>query len=174
MEQRTILVVDDEDLVLRAFCRAPSHLCVVAAKTGAEAREIARARHLDAAVIDYMLGDGECGLDLVRELRRENALVKLVVASAYACTEMAVMAMRAGADYVKVKPLTPRAVVKWLETAAWDDNDPSETPSMERMQWEYVHRVLRESDGNISEAARRLRIERLTLRRHLGKPAPRH
>src|SRR5213078_4645103 len=126
MEQRTILVVDDEDLVLRAFCRAPSHLCVVAAKTGAEAREIARARHLDAAVIDYMLGDGECGLDLVRELRRENALVKLVVAGPHACTEMAVMAMRAGGHYRERKPPPPRAVVKWLDTADWGENRPSE------------------------------------------------
>lgn len=174
MEQQAILVVDDDESFLRAFCRAPNTVNVVAAKTLADARQIVHAMHFDVAVIDCMLANGECGLDLVRELRRDGSMLKLIVASGYACTEVTVTAMRAGADYVTAKPLTPRAVVAWLETGTCVDDDPLATPSMERMQWEYARRVLRESDGNISEAARRLKIERITLRRHLAKRAPRH
>ncbi len=86
--------------------------------------------------------------------------------------QVAVEATRAGADDVKVKPCTPQTVLSWVEQGVWTDADPRSTPSLERMEWEYVRRVVSDCGHNQSEAARRLKIERLTLRRQLRKRAP--
>jgi two-component system response regulator RegA len=52
---------------------------------------------------------------------------------------------------------------------------PSELlPSVERLGWEYIQRVLMEYKGNVSATARALRMHRKTLQRKLGRhPVPR-
>jgi two-component system response regulator RegA len=45
-------------------------------------------------------------------------------------------------------------------------------PSPERVQWDYIQLVLRDCDGNISLAARRLHMYRRTLQRKLAKLPP--
>jgi two-component system response regulator RegA len=48
------------------------------------------------------------------------------------------------------------------------------TPSLARVEWEHINRVLQDSGGNISEAARRLGLHRRSLQRKLAKyPVPR-
>ena len=47
------------------------------------------------------------------------------------------------------------------------------TPSLARVEWEHINRVLADSGGNISEAARRLGLHRRSLQRKLEKyPVP--
>ena len=41
--------------------------------------------------------------------------------------------------------------------------------SVDRLEWEHIHRVMAEHDGNISATARALRMHRRTLQRKLGK-----
>ena len=48
-----------------------------------------------------------------------------------------------------------------------------EVPSLARVEWEHIQRVLADSGGNISEAARRLGIHRRSLQRKLQKYPPR-
>ena len=43
---------------------------------------------------------------------------------------------------------------------------------MARVQWEYVHKVLVDANGNISAAARRLGIHRQSLQRKLKTLPP--
>ncbi len=93
--------------------------------------------------------------------------------SGYGTVEMTVAAMRAGADDVKQKPVAPRALLHWVATGTWEGGDGSQTATAERVSWEYARRVVADCGGNHSEAARRLGIERATLRRQLRKPAPR-
>nr|WP_275938787.1 helix-turn-helix domain-containing protein [Sorangium cellulosum] len=42
-------------------------------------------------------------------------------------------------------------------------------PSLERVEWEYLQRVLADCDGNISEAACKLRMHRRSLQRKLSR-----
>ena len=52
--------------------------------------------------------------------------------------------------------------------------DPSPVPTLARVEWEHINRVLADCGGNISEAARVLGIHRRSLQRKLAKfPAPR-
>ena len=50
------------------------------------------------------------------------------------------------------------------------DLDP---PSLERVKWEHVSRVLADCGGNVSEAARKLKLHRRSLQRMLQKFPPR-
>ena len=45
-------------------------------------------------------------------------------------------------------------------------------PSLARAEWEHINRVLSDADGNISEAARRLKVHRRSLQRKLQKYPP--
>jgi transcriptional regulator of acetoin/glycerol metabolism len=45
-------------------------------------------------------------------------------------------------------------------------------PSLERVQWEYIHAVLNSCAGNVSEAARQLGIHRQSLQRMLRRHPP--
>jgi two-component system response regulator RegA len=48
------------------------------------------------------------------------------------------------------------------------------TPSLAKVVWEHIERVLADCDGNISESARRLGITRRTLQLKLKKNPPRN
>ena len=41
--------------------------------------------------------------------------------------------------------------------------------SVDRLEWEHIHKVLQENDGNISATARSLKMHRRTLQRKLAK-----
>lgn len=53
------------------------------------------------------------------------------------------------------------------------DETAADAPSLARVEWEHIQRVLTDCDGNISEAARRLGLHRRSLQRKLGKVPPR-
>jgi two-component system response regulator RegA len=46
---------------------------------------------------------------------------------------------------------------------------PHEVPSLARVEWEHISRVVADCGGNISEAARVLRMQRRSLQRKLAK-----
>ena len=51
--------------------------------------------------------------------------------------------------------------------------DAADPPSLERVKWEHVSRVLSDCGGNVSEAARKLKLHRRSLQRMLQKFPPR-
>ena len=46
---------------------------------------------------------------------------------------------------------------------------PMDTPSLARVEWEHIQRVLADCNGNVSEAARALSMHRRSLQRKLAK-----
>ena len=67
-------------------------------------------------------------------------------------------------------------ILAGFERGRADVDQPPETshdvPSLARAEWEHIHRVLADCQGNISDAARRLGIHRRSLQRKLRKRAP--
>jgi two-component system response regulator RegA len=49
---------------------------------------------------------------------------------------------------------------------------PAQVPSLARVEWEHIQRVLTDCGGNISQAARLLGIHRRSLQRKLSKYPP--
>ncbi len=62
--------------------------------------------------------------------------------------------------------------------AAFSGTEPpaaaDDVPTLARVEWEHIQRVLTDCDGNVSRAARALGIHRRSLQRKLAKdPGPR-
>lgn len=173
----TILVVDD-DAVLRgtlvhAFV-ARGFDATGAAKVE-DALSLSRKDPPEYAVVDLRLGS-ESGLDLVRELLREEPAMRIVVLTGYGSIATAVEATKLGAVYYLAKPADIDDILRAFGregSVPVPFDDGAEAPSLARAEWEHINRVLADCGGNISEAARRLRIHRRSLQRKLSKSAPR-
>ena len=166
-----ILVVDDDEQVLRAWRRAARGHLVVTASDAATARQLAHAERPDLAIIDLRLG-GASGIDLIRELKRDLPQLMVAMCSGYLSVAATVAAVRAGADIVAFKPITFQELLQRFEDRA-EAPDLDDTPTLARAEWEHIMRVLADCHGNISAAARRLGIYRSSLQRRLRKYAPR-
>lgn len=170
-----VLVVDDNEQILTSWKRgAGRERHVFTATDAATARTLARAEQIDLAIVDYRLGDGDgdSGLDLVRDLRTDAPDLAIALCSGYLSIDLAVAATRAGADVVVCKPITFREVLKRLDDGVCEPVT-EEPPTLARAEWEHIMRVLSDCNGNVSATARRLGIYRSSLQRKLRKYAPR-
>ncbi|HUK63763.1 MAG TPA: helix-turn-helix domain-containing protein, partial [Dongiaceae bacterium] len=84
----------------------------------------------------------------------------------------ALEAVRLGAAHYLTKPVDVDQILAALGGPA-PRAAATETPSLERVEWEHIQRVLHDCDGNVSRAARVLGIHRRTLQRKLSYRAPR-
>jgi two-component system response regulator RegA len=169
----SVLVVDDDEAILAGWRRSISReRRVFTATNGDEAHTVARRERLDLAIIDLRLGSGASGIDIVRSLRQAQPELQIALCSAYLSVATAVAAVQAGADHVLFKPVTFKEILRHI-TDVQEEPDLDETPTLARIEWEHIARVLADCDGNITLAARRLGIYRSSLQRKLRKHAPR-
>jgi DNA-binding NtrC family response regulator len=114
-EQR-LLIVDDEAevrLPMRLFFERQGYR-VVEAGSLAEAREAYTTARPDIAVLDYALPDGD-GLDLLHSLKQMDRAVPMVILTAHGSIDLAVRAIRAGAEQFFTKPVELPALRLVLE-----------------------------------------------------------
>ncbi len=169
-----LLLVDDDPVFGRvlatALGRRGFHVTLAASIT--QARGLLPELRVSHAVLDLRLPDGS-GLELLPLLRARLPQVRIVVLSGYASIPTAIDAIKLGATYYLAKPVDADAVVRAFDAgrpaAASSAPPPAEPPSVRRVEWEHIQRVLRDHDGNVSAAARALRMHRRTLQRKLGK-----
>ena len=166
-----ILIVDDDEpfrLALRnAFARRGYEVSL--AGSPAEADDAIRTGAPQYAVVDLRMPGGS-GLDVVRSLRSLPQPPQVVVLTGYGTIGTAVEAIRLGAINYLNKP----ADADEIEAALQGKRAPpmDDVPSLDRQEWEYLNRILADCNGNISEAARRLKMHRRTLQRKLQKHPP--
>src|SRR3989441_1743302 len=106
MEPAHILVVDDEKHILMVLREALMHFGyrVACAGSGAEALAAVRSELFDAAITDIRMPDMS-GLDLLREIKRQDESIEVIVMTGYPTITSAVEALKEGAyDYLS-KPL---------------------------------------------------------------------
>jgi DNA-binding NtrC family response regulator len=106
MEVAKILVVDDEPSILKLLKEALTQwgYHVACVNTGAEALEAIRTELFDAAITDIRMPEMS-GLDLLREIKRHDDSIEVVVMTGYPTIASAVEALKEGAyDYLS-KPL---------------------------------------------------------------------
>lgn len=170
---RTLLIVEDDtalrDRLVRAMCDrgfetlgVPDH---------ASALDAARQESPELALVDLRL-PGESGLAVIRDLKELDPLTVVVVLTGYGSIATAVESMKLGAASYLTKPADADQIV-----AAFDGTQPPDdanVPSLARVEWEHIQRVLTDCGGNVSKAARVLGIHRRSLQRKLSKyPASR-
>ena len=175
---RPLLVIDDDATFGRVLARALSSrgFEVINAGNADEARALTRRHQPRYCVLDLKLGE-ENGLRLIPDLHRLVPDMRILLLTGYASIATAVEAIKRGAHDYLAKPVDADAVVRALmdggDSPQVDDDDVLEAPeaplALRRLEWEHIHRVLTECDGNISETARRLGMHRRTLQRKLSK-----
>ena len=124
----------------------------------------------ECVVMDLRLPDGS-GLSLIKVLLALDPRMRVVMLTGYASIATAIEAVKLGAFYYLAKPCNVEDILAALSR----DREASCTPvcekplSVHRLEWEYINRVLRGNNGNVTATARELRMDRRTLQRKLNK-----
>ncbi len=175
-ESPLLLIVEDDDVLRGRLARAMTTrgFDVRQASNAEEAEAVARDEAPEMVVLDLRMPHSN-GLDLIPVLIGLDPNTRIVVLTGYGSVATAVEAVRRGATHYLTKPADADEIV-----AAFDrdsDAPPTATPplqpmSLDRVEWEHINRVLMDCQGNISEAARVLRIHRRSLQRKLARYPP--
>ncbi len=172
-DARSLLIVEDDLAFRERLVRAMQDRGYEATgvSSHAEALDAARRESPELALVDLRL-PGESGLSVVRDLKALDASTVVVVLTGYGSIATAVESIKLGAASYLTKPADADQIV-----AAFAGTQPAEEalpPSLARVEWEHIQRVLTDCSGNVSQAARMLGIHRRSLQRKLAKhPVPR-
>jgi len=166
-----ILVVDD-DATFR------ERLAFSLQKRGHEVRDddgthvlqAAREFQPEAALLDLKMPEGN-GLFLIPRLRELLPDLRMVILTGYGSIATAMEAVRLGAADYLTKPVDAGQIEAALSGRKPVPPDIS-IPSLDRVEWEHLQRILADCGNNISQAARLLGIDRRSLQRKLAKYPP--
>jgi two-component system, response regulator RegA len=173
------LVVDDDEVFRTRLCRALVQRKWEAdtAPGGEEALQIARDRSPDLVLVDLRM-PGKSGLEIVRELRTLDSSMTIIVLTGYGSIPTAISAMKKGADHYLTKPSDADQILAAYDmlrsNSEHSPEAPQTVPTLARVEWEHMQRVIADCNGNISQAARLLGIHRRSLQRKLAKHPPLH
>jgi two-component system response regulator RegA len=169
---KTLLLVDDDPVFLEVLAKALRKRGFDVREAGNidRANEILSEVALKFAIIDLRIG-ADSGLTLLRNLRGACPDVHAVVLTGYGSIATAVEAVKAGAQQYLTKPAAIEHIINALlnREPGIDTEVMPEPPSLRRLEWEHIQKVLSEHDGNISATARALGMHRRTLQRKLQK-----
>jgi two-component system response regulator RegA len=168
---RSVLVVDDDDVFRTRLGKAfqDRGFDVRTAHSAAEAIRLAQQDSPEFAVVDLRM-PGASGLEVVRELHAIDPASVIVMLTGYGSIATAVEAVRAGAVHYLSKPADiEQILLAFAGRTATASGSTLEVPSLARVEWEHIQRVLSDCDGNISQAARLLGLHRRSLQRKLSK-----
>ena len=175
-ERQAALIVDDDEVFRRSMCRAFSLRGWEAYEAADAHRALAAAREFspDLAVVDLRM-PRESGLDIVRLLRGLDATLFILMLTGYGSIATALEAVKCGANHYLTKPVDADQIVSVYNGL---HNAPGSAPlapvpSLARVEWEHINRVLADCSGNISQTAKLLGMHRRSLQRKLNKIPPR-
>lgn len=172
---RVALIVDDDDTFRSRLCRAfmSRGWEAVAASDGTQALDMARQSSPDLAVVDLRL-PGMSGLEIVERLRTLDETICIIMLTGYGSIATAVTATRLGANHYLGKPADADQILNaYLGiTRNQDETGAGSVPSLARVEWEHIQRILSDCGGNVSHAAKLLGLHRRSLQRKLAKYPP--
>jgi two-component system response regulator RegA len=167
----SMLLVDDDENFSHVLSRALNRrgFDVTVANSSSEALAMSE-RHFDQAIIDLKLADNS-GLALIAELKRRQPALEIVMLTGYSSVATAVEAVKLGAINYLCKPANTDEILAAFghQAANVAATIPENRPSIDRLEWEHIQKVLLEQGGNISATARVLGMHRRTLQRKLSK-----
>lgn len=167
-----LLIIDDDDIFCHVLERAMQRrgLESAVAHNGPQALELAERHQPELATMDLKL-EQESGLKLLPELLKIVPDCRVVILTGYSSIATAVEAIKLGAVNYLCKPVdADEVLVALTNTAGNPEIEVADNPpSINRLTWEHIQKVLQEHDGNISATARALGMHRRTLQRKLQK-----
>ena len=168
----SLLVVDDDITYCRVLATALKRrgFGVHTAHDVQSAYAVAERELPEYAVVDLKM-PGESGLTLIQKLNELDSHTRIVLLTGYASVATAVEAIKLGAVHYLIKPVDADEIVQAFGRDSGDPNVPIEEQrlSMDRLEWEYIQKALKDCGGNVSAAARSLDMHRRTLQRKLQR-----
>ena len=160
-----IMVCDD-----RAF-QARGHE-PIDAPTPDEAIELCKRFKPAWAVLDLKM-PGKTGIELIDDLTAIDPNLDIVILTGFGSIATAVEAVHRGAlDYLTKPADADQILAAFARDGELPPQVPDNQPTLARVEWEHIQRVLSDCGGNISQAARKLGIHRRSLQRKLAKMPP--
>ena len=172
MIDETLLIVDDDEVFAGVLARAMAKRFtrVFTAYDVEQAVASAREERPDKIVLDLKIHQSS-GLDIIEQLCEVSPAVAIVILTGYSSIATTVEAMKLGAVNYLCKPVNADELIQaFNDSSAGEEVDiPESPPSVGRLQWEHIQKVLGQNKGNISATARALGMHRRTLQRRLQK-----
>ena len=164
------LLVDDDEVfssvLAKVLVRRGNQ--AVTASNGEQALAQCSNTSIDRVVLDLKL-ERESGLSILQQLRELQPDLDVVILTGYSSISTAVEAIKMGATNYLCKPAGADEIIAAFEETGDKVEVQDSPPSVNRLEWEHIQRVLNENDGNISATARSLGMHRRTLQRKLQK-----
>ncbi|MEM6956068.1 MAG: response regulator [Myxococcota bacterium] len=180
MSAPSILLIDDDRILRGRLAQAFERrgLEVFQAEDGGSGLDAAKANQPELVLLDLRMPGGD-GLQLIPALLDVDGGTNIVVLTGYGSIATALEAVRLGATHYLTKPVDASEILAAFSRAEGqsylaEGGREIETPTLARVEWEHIQRVLVDEGGNISRAAARLGMHRRSLQRKLAKhPVPR-
>ena len=171
-----VLVVDDDQTFRSRLCRAFRDRGCEAheAATKEETLQLASDASPDFVLLDLKM-PGISGLDLIQGIKDLDSTIAVIILTGYGSIPTAMQALKLGADHYLSKPADAEQILeayRELNTDPTGKHTPTTVPSLARVEWEHIQRVLSDCSGNITQAAKLLGIHRRSLQRKLSKYPP--
>ncbi|HRJ71126.1 MAG TPA: response regulator [Terrimicrobiaceae bacterium] len=164
------MLIDDDEVFRETLARSlrrRGHEVVAADGHGAAA--CCQQFQPEAVLLDLKMPI-ENGLELVPQLQQAAPGARFVMLTGYGSIATALEAVKRGVSDYLTKPADTDQIEAALQgrAAAAAVN----VPSLDRVEWEHLQRILADCNNNISQAARLLGIDRRSLQRKLAKYPP--
>jgi two-component system response regulator RegA len=178
MEHRVVAIVVDDDEVFRIrLCRAlrERHWDAHDASDSEAGLRLTRELSPDLVLLDLKM-PGAGGLETIERIKALDSTICIIMLTGYGSIATALQALRLGADHYLSKPMDADQILAAYSELQGRSLSPAEhptVPSLARVEWEHIQRVLADCSGNVSHAAKLLGLHRRSLQRKLSKYPPR-
>jgi two-component system response regulator RegA len=175
-ERLAALIVDDDDVFRTRLSRALRERGwdATAAERPQDTVSLATKISPDLVLLDLRMPEVS-GLSLIEDIKKVDATIAIIMLTGYGSIATAMQAMKLGADHYLTKPVDADQIVAAYQQIQRNEPTkvaPATVPSLARVEWEHIQRVLADCSGNISQAAKLLGIHRRSLQRKLSKYPP--
>jgi DNA-binding NtrC family response regulator len=119
MRKNRILIAEDEENILNLLERLlkKNGYVTYGAKNGKEALDIAKSKEIDIVITDIRMPEMD-GITLIKEIKKMDPCIEVIVMTAFASVDTAIEAVRIGArDYIR-KPFDIDEVINAIEKAS--------------------------------------------------------
>lgn len=170
------LIVDDDEALCRVMARSLTRrgFTVTVAYDYQQAIDVAKQSSFSRVIVDLKM-QGPSGLHVIAALKEIQPELDIIMLTGFSSIATTVEAIKLGANNYLCKPASVDEIL-----AAFNDKSaekaviPDNPPSIDRLEWEHIQRVLADNNGNISATARALGMHRRTLQRKLQKKPVKH
>jgi two-component system response regulator RegA len=186
----SILVVDDDETFRKRLAKALTSrgYDVQMAEDYDSAMSQCQQESPEWAILDLKMPK-KSGLELLQAMLSFDATIQILILTGYGSIATAIEAVKIGAIHYLTKPAdvdeilsafaqhtqlaqshqSYKAVDPQINENLKLEADLHNVPSLARVEWEHIQRVLNDVQGNISQASRLLGIHRRSLQRKLSK-----